>query len=79
MIRTPLVVVAYKSDRTDPSCANHEHEDIIDALAQGNANRAVKAMRAHLATLEGQLNLREEDEPNSDLAAIFQRRARVRA
>jgi len=73
MIRTPLVVVAYRSDRTDPSCANHEHEDIIDALAKGNADRAVRTMRDHLATLEGQLNLRDDDEPAMDLAAIFRR------
>jgi len=71
MIRTPLVVIAYRSDRTDPTCANHEHEDIIDALAKGNVDRAVKTMRDHLTTLESQLNLREDDEPSSDLAAIF--------
>jgi DNA-binding GntR family transcriptional regulator len=75
MIRTPLVVIAYRSDRTDPSCANREHEDIIDSLAKGNADRAVKMMQDHLATLEGQLNLREEEEEqNSDLAAIFGKR-----
>lgn len=73
MLRTPLVVVAYRSDRHDPSCANHEHEDVIDALAKGNADRAVKAMQDHLVTLESQLNLREVDEPSSDLADIFGR------
>jgi DNA-binding GntR family transcriptional regulator len=71
MIRTPLVVVAYRSDRHDPSCANHEHEDIIEALAKGNSDRSVKAMQDHLVTLESQLDLRDVDEPSSDLAAIF--------
>lgn len=73
IVRTPLVVVAYRSHRTDPSCANHEHEDIIDALAKGNPDRAVKATQDHLATLESQLNLRDDEEPSSDLAAIFGR------
>lgn len=73
MIRTPLVVVAYRSDRTDPSCANDEHEQIIAELAKGNADRAVRTMQDHIAVLEGQLNLRDEEEPVSDLAAIFRR------
>jgi DNA-binding GntR family transcriptional regulator len=71
MARTPLVVVAYKSGRNDPSCANHEHEDIIDTLAKGNADRAVRTMRDHLDTLEGQLDLREDGPAGTDFAAIF--------
>jgi DNA-binding GntR family transcriptional regulator len=71
MIRTPLAVVAYRSDRADPYCANREHHDIVDALAKGSADRAVKAVQDHLVTLEGQLDLREEEENGSDLAAIF--------
>jgi DNA-binding GntR family transcriptional regulator len=76
MRRTPLVVVAYRADRSDPACANHEHADIIEALAKGNADRAVRTMRGHLDTLESQLNLREDEDAGTDLAAIF---GRVRA
>ena len=69
--RTPLVVLAYKSRGQKTTCSIDEHTGIIDAIASGNAANAVAAMSTHLESLEGQLDLSDEAEPATDLAALF--------
>jgi DNA-binding GntR family transcriptional regulator len=69
--RTPLVVLAYKGRGDKMTCSIDEHTEIIDAIAGGNATKAVAAMTAHLESLEGQLDLSDETEPATDLAALF--------
>lgn len=71
LLRTPLVVVAYQTARADSCCANGEHDDIIGALAKGNAEAAVRAVRKHLKTLESQLDLAEREPAGADLATVF--------
>jgi DNA-binding GntR family transcriptional regulator len=71
--RTPLVLLAYRGPVQHAGCANDEHAAIVDALAAGQPERAVKLMRSHLDELAGQLQL-EDEEPAMDLAAIFGKR-----
>lgn len=71
--RTPLVLLAYRGPVQHAGCANDEHAEIVDALAAGQPERAVKLMRNHLDELAGQLQL-EDEEPAMDLAAIFGKR-----
>lgn len=68
--RTPLVVLSYKGSGLHASCSLDEHSVLLDAIAAGDADRAVALMKRHLANLEGQLNFREEDQ-TPDLAQIF--------
>lgn len=47
-------------------CGVHEHRDIIDALAEGNANRAWDLMRHHLGEVEARALIgSSEDSPRS--------------
>lgn len=69
--RTPLVILAYRSRSGGQTCSIDEHLEIVDAIATGNVAKAVAAMTAHLQTLEGQLDLSEDAEPSTDLAALF--------
>lgn len=68
--RTPLVVLAYRNPHHTASCSNDEHGQILDAVAAGDADRAVGLMKEHLTALEGQLNFQDEEHA-TDLAAIF--------
>jgi DNA-binding GntR family transcriptional regulator len=70
--RTPLVLLAYRGP-VHAGCANDEHAEIVEAMASGQPERAVKLMRNHLDSLAGQLQL-EDEEPAMDLAAIFGKR-----
>ncbi len=69
--RTPLVVLAYKGRGEETTCSIDEHAEIIDAIAGGNVVKSVAAMTRHLDSLEGQLDLSDEPEPATDLAALF--------
>ncbi|MCB1404500.1 MAG: FCD domain-containing protein, partial [Rhodobacteraceae bacterium] len=55
-----------------PSCPVEEHQSIVDALAEGDAEQARHLMREHLIHLEGTLRLEVEDEQEPDFASIFQ-------
>ena len=68
--RTPLVVTAYRDPSKPNSCANRDHAELVDALADHDSMRAVKAMKCHLCNLESKLNL-SDDTPANELAAIF--------
>lgn len=71
--RTPLVILAYKDHRaTETGCDSDDHGAIVDALEAGDAATATRVMHEHLAELESQLNLREEED-STDLAAVFAR------
>lgn len=68
--RTPLVVLAYRDPDQPSICANREHIDLVEAIAERNVERAVETMKCHLCNLEGQLNLAKSG-PVNELAAIF--------
>jgi len=70
VVRTPLVVLAYRSRRGGENpCSNDEHAQIADAIAGGHAAKAVAAMSTHLANLEAQLDLSTPDAPSGDSLA----------
>ncbi|WP_150301984.1 GntR family transcriptional regulator [Pseudomonas profundi] len=66
MVRSSLIVALYQRNDV-PSCASDEHEQIISALEQGDRERAVRAMIAHLDELESQLDLDGSLTPEVDL------------
>src|SRR5215471_3555625 len=69
--RTPLVVLAYQGSATDNSCHSDEHSQLVDALAAGDARRAVTTMRSHLDALLARLDLQPGEKRDADLAVIF--------
>ncbi len=69
--RTPLVVLAHQGQVADPSCSNDEHSQIVDAIAAGDAARAVASMRGHLDALLARLDLQQDGRREADLAEIF--------
>jgi DNA-binding GntR family transcriptional regulator len=68
--RESLVIAAYEAPGR-PSCSNHEHRAILDALVRGDADAAVRLMLDHLSAIEGRLELDDRPKPKVDLAAIL--------
>lgn len=56
MVRSSLIVALYQHNDV-PSCQHNEHQDIIDALMDGNQALAVDIMLKHLQHLESELIL----------------------
>jgi DNA-binding GntR family transcriptional regulator len=69
--RTPLVVLTHQGLVADKTCRSDEHAEVVDALAAGDAGRALGAMRTHLEELLARLNLQQHEPPEADLAAIL--------
>jgi DNA-binding GntR family transcriptional regulator len=68
---TCLVILLYNAP-ISVSCRADEHTGIIEAIAQGDADKAAQLMLDHLHHIEGALNLNVADE-EVDLEAIFKR------
>jgi DNA-binding GntR family transcriptional regulator len=73
VVRTPLVLLAYRGPSQHAGCANDEHAAITDAIIAGQADKAVSLLKVHLDSLAQHLQL-EEEEATTDLAAIFGKR-----
>jgi DNA-binding GntR family transcriptional regulator len=69
--RTPLVVLAHQGPTVDAACSIDEHSQLVDALAAGDAVRAVATMRAHLDALLARLDLRGSARRETDLAQLL--------
>jgi DNA-binding GntR family transcriptional regulator len=69
--RTPLVVLAHQGHAAEHACRTDEHSRLVDALAAGDAQRAVSIMRAHLETLLSRLDLQQGEKRSADLAEIL--------
>ena len=69
--RTPLVVLAYRTPAEDNACSIDEHSALVDALAAGDAARAVATMSAHLDALLARLDLRAGGRREADLATLL--------
>lgn len=67
---TCLVIALYDAPG-EPSCPDHEHEAILDALEAGEVDRACAMMVEHLNHVENALRLEMPEEPEVDFAAIF--------
>ena len=69
--RTPLVVLAHQGPAVDAACSIDEHSQLVDALAAGDAARAMATMRAHLDALLARLDLRGSARRETDLAELL--------
>ena len=69
--RTPLVVLAYRTPTEDNACSIDEHSQLVDALAAGDAARAIATMRAHLDALLARLDLQRTGRREADLATLL--------
>ncbi len=63
--RCALITLMYQSTHAAQE-SNHQHEQIVQALAQGKAELAVQLMDAHLSQVFSNLQL-EKQRPSSDL------------
>lgn len=58
LVSRTAMLVAFFEPATSSSCACEEHEDIVQALRQGDGARAMKAMHVHLSLIETRLKPR---------------------
>jgi DNA-binding GntR family transcriptional regulator len=70
IMRESLVILAYEKPG-QPSCSNHEHRLILDALARHDAAKAAKLMLQHLDNIEKRLDLDREARRAVDLKSVF--------
>ena len=70
MVRSSLIVALYQRN-DEPTCQHDEHREILDALAAGDGERAVKLMKHHLDHLEAELALDEDQDREIDLKAVL--------
>jgi DNA-binding GntR family transcriptional regulator len=68
--RESLVILAYEKPG-QPSCSNHEHQMILDALGKRDATKAAKLMLQHLENVETRLDLDRDVRPAVDLKQLF--------
>ena len=69
--RFPLVVLAHQGPAVDTACSIDEHSQLVEALAAGDAARAVATMRAHLDALLARLDLRGTARRETNLADLL--------
>jgi len=67
---TCLIIALYDSP-TVPACLHNEHEDIVDAVAAGDAKRAAALMVTHLNHVERALDMHVPVSEEIDLEAVF--------
>lgn len=70
MVRSSLIVALYQRN-DEPTCQHDEHRGILDALSEGDTDRAVMLMEHHLDHLEAELALDDNREPEVDLKAVL--------
>ena len=68
--RTPLVILTHLGADPPTLCHNHQHQTIVDALEQHDAQTAVRIMKQHLSHIEGKIE-DEPEAPNNDLASLL--------
>jgi DNA-binding GntR family transcriptional regulator len=68
--RESLVILAYEKPGK-PSCSNHEHQLILDALVRRDAVKAAKLMLQHLENVEDRLDIGRDARPPVDLKRLF--------
>ena len=68
--RTPLVILTHLSADPQNRCRNQEHEDIVDAIEAGDAQKAAEIMNQHLLHIENRIE-HKSDEIQPDLATIL--------
>lgn len=73
LVTRSLLMTALYMPPGQPTCASHEHEELIAALAAGEGKRAARLMGAHLQACEARLHLDAPEEAPPDLAAALGR------
>jgi DNA-binding GntR family transcriptional regulator len=68
--RESLVILAYEKPGK-PSCSNHEHQMILDALVKREGAKAARLMVQHLENVEERLDLDRDARPPVDLKQLF--------
>lgn len=66
LVSRTAMLVAFFEPAAASECACEEHEDILQALTQGDTGRALKAMHAHLSLIETRLTPRAGAAPTVD-------------
>ena len=67
-----MIIYLYDTPSASSSaCAEHEHEDIIDAICDGNAKVASTLLAKHLKHIENSLELNRQRAEEVDFQAIF--------
>jgi len=69
-----LAILAYEAPGK-PSCSNHEHQEILDALVRKDVHKAVALMVEHLENVESRLDLDRDGRRTVDLAELFATRS----
>jgi DNA-binding GntR family transcriptional regulator len=67
--RTSLIIAQYEKPGNS-TCSHAEHFELIDVIAAGDSERAVRLMDEHLQHIENKLDLADESS-SSDLRQIF--------
>lgn len=70
--RSSLILAVY-GNTGHLGCESHDHQDLINFLAEGNSEQAVAFMSRHLKAIEASLLIVAEDDETPDLFAIFSR------
>lgn len=70
--RTSLIIAVH-APAGGPICLCDEHDDLIAAIAGGNADEAARVMEHHLDHIARTLSLAEEDATGVDLKAVLAR------
>lgn len=68
--QTSLIIALYQS-RHVGGCGAPEHNALVEAMAQGEADRAAAQMSEHLERIESLLDLQQSDEQPVDLRRIL--------
>ncbi|WP_447555382.1 GntR family transcriptional regulator [Vreelandella sp. EE22] len=68
--RSSLILAVY-GHRGHLGCESHDHDDLINYLEAGNAERAQAFMSRHLKAIEASLSMVDEEESVPDLQQIF--------
>ncbi|ERL51720.1 GntR family transcriptional regulator [Halomonas huangheensis] len=70
--RSSLILAVY-GNTGHLGCESHDHQDLINFLAEGKGERAQAFMSRHLKAIEASLSIVEEDNESLDLFEIFAR------
>lgn len=70
--RSSLILAVY-GNTGHLGCESHDHQDLINFLAEGKGERAAAFMSRHLKAIEASLSIVEEDSEAPDLFEIFSR------
>jgi DNA-binding GntR family transcriptional regulator len=72
VMRTSLILGIYGASGTSP-CRDHDHVSLINAIRDGDGDRAARIMRAHLGDIEASTDLTSVPSSVADLAEILRR------